>query len=371
MKVIVPQPVLAQALELVQGVVDTRGTMPLLSNTLLKTVAGDRFQLSATDLDVFVKAEFEGAVEERGDVCFPAKDVYTIVKQFDGENLTLSATRDRLTVTQGRKKYEFNTVPAEDYPSSPAVGETKFSDLAADQFAGQIRRTFFAAAIDDPRVYLNGVHMESRDGGFRLVATDGHRLAVSDGPAKVTMAKPVIVPRKALTEVLKILDRAGTDSVDIGFGATMGFLRYGGTQLAFRLIEGTFPNYEQVIPGRTERFLKADRASVLKALKRIAGLASRDYGSAVVFRMGPDGLSITIRNPEIGIGQEDVEAEYFGDPDSVAFNAKYLIELLAILDSGRVTFGFNDRVAPSLLTTGLDDGFRCVVMPMDLGPDGG
>ena len=394
MKLSISQAALEAALSHVQGVVEKKTTMPILSNVLWKTTANDRVRWLATDLDLFLQGDCEVLVEEGGEACFKARDVLEVVKQLDGdrpitlETIVSKGPRDdegedtaSLRLTQGRSVYHWPLADAPEFPQPPNW-EAKFNTVRAVALKRLIKLTLFAAAVDDPRTYLNGVFIETvaptkkeTAGLLRFVATDGHRLALAeesfeDAPFK--LEKGVIVPRKALAEVAKVIEGIGDPNatVEVAFGNGLGAVRFNGLQLTFRLIEGKFPDYKQVFPARTASKLAVDRIALMRALRRLGAMTSADYTRTVRFLMSTTELVLESKDPEKGRGREPLDSTFEGEsPLRVGYHYKFVLDVLSLLDEPTIQIGFNDPLSPTVLTVAGDDKFKCIVMPLDLRED--
>lgn len=403
MKLKISQAALEAALSHVQGVVKKKTTMPILSNVLWKTTANDRVRWLATDLDLFLQGDCEVIVEESGEACFKARDVLEVVKQLEGDKpITLetvvstpgsrpangededgAADHDEpasLKLTQGRRVYHWPLADAPEFPQPPHW-DAKFNSLRAVAMKRLIKLTLFAAAIDDPRTYLNGVFIETvpakkeGPGTLCFVATDGHRLALAeesldDAPFK--LEKGIIVPRKALGEVAKLIEGIGDPNatIEVAFGNGLGAVRFNGLQLTFRLIDGNFPDYKRVFPAKTASKLAVDRQSLMRALRRLGAMTSADYTRTVRFLMNTDELVLESRDPEKGRGREPMDASFEGPAAlKVGYHYKFVLDVLGLMDEPTIQIGFNDPLAPTVLTAPGDDKFKCIVMPLDLRED--
>jgi DNA polymerase-3 subunit beta len=231
-----------------------------------------------------------------------------------------------------------------------------------------IERTMYAASVDETRYNLNGVYLEvlEESGQLRMVATDGHRLASVDrvvGPDTTALASGVIVPRKGLAELKRLADEDDTEEIELAFEGNNGLARRGNVTLVMRLIEGEFPNYDQVIPKQLDRQLVLSAELLLHALRRVS-LLSSERSRAVTLALTDGQLVISSSNPDLGEAREELDVDYSGEPLTVGFNAKYLIDALSVSGAKEVRFGLHDELSPAQLVPTDDEGTLAVVMPM-------
>jgi DNA polymerase-3 subunit beta len=231
-----------------------------------------------------------------------------------------------------------------------------------------IERTMYAASVDETRYNLNGVYLEvlADSGKLRMVATDGHRLACVDrvvGEEASSLASGVIIPRKGLAELKRLVDEDADDEIELAFEGNNGLARRGKVTLVMRLIEGEFPNYHQVIPDKLDRQLVLAADPLLHALRRVS-LLSSERSRAVTLELGDGKLVITSSNPDLGDAREELDIDYTGEPLSVGFNSKYLMEALAVSGAKEVRFGLQDDLSPAQLVPTDDEDTLAVVMPM-------
>jgi DNA polymerase-3 subunit beta len=265
-------------------------------------------------------------------------------------------------------------LPAEDFPALPKFEKVAFVDVAPAELLAQIDGTAFAASTDETRYNLNGVYFEPQGPVLRMVATDGHRLALSEKPlaGDYALKRGVILPRKGLNELKKLLGEAvevaepGAEATSrLGFAENSAIFRRPGVVLAMRLIEGLFPDYKQVIPKQGEKILKVGRLRFLETLRRVS-LLSSDKSHAVKLELAPGLLKVLSQNPDLGEAKEEVPVEYAGDALKIGFNARYLTDVVQALKSDDVQLELADDLSPGVLRgAGPEDaGYTAVVMPM-------
>ncbi len=364
---------LARALARPQGIVERKSTMPILSHVLLEARKGGKLGVSATDLDVAVSAEHDCEVVKEGAVAVSAKHLYEIVKALPEAQATLKrAHNNYLELRSGPSEFRIVGLPTEDFPALPRFEKVQFVSVEPEKLLSLIDRTSFAVSSDETRYNLNGVFFEPAAGLMRMVATDGHRLALAEDAVEgdFKLKKGVILPRKGLHELKKLLSEAaeaGEESpkADLGFVESSAIFRRPDVVLVMRLIEGAFPDYRQVIPKSGEKSVTLGRERFLSTLRRIS-LLSSDKSHAVKFELAKGSLKVLSQNPDLGEGREEVPVEYQGEPLKIGFNARYLMDVLQVLKSDEVALELADDLSPGVLRpVGPKDGnYTAVIMPM-------
>jgi DNA polymerase-3 subunit beta len=361
---------LLHGLYLVQGVVERRTPQPVLANVLIETDA-EHVGMSATDMEIGLRCRVAARVKRAGTVTANARKLYEIAREVMADEVTLKASAPGwLELLAGRSKFKVVSLDAKDFPALPlgagAAGGMTIK-VAAGTLRDMIDKTIFAVSIDETRFNLSGVYLESGEGGIRMVATDGHRLAMIERTLKApALPKGVIMPRKGLVEVRKLLDQA--EEAELALVVAEKDVRVQTPDVAFfmRLIEGEFPDYKQVIPGSTRSTVRMNREDFLGALRRMALLASeRSHGVKLALQKGV--LEVAASNPEQGEASEEIEVSYTGEPMAVGFNARYLLDVLGVHAAGdTMELGLTDEVGPGVLHGSQDASFTYVLMPMRL-----
>jgi DNA polymerase-3 subunit beta len=364
---------LARALGRSQGIVEKKSTMPILSHVLLEAKKGNLLHVSATDLDLSVSSEHPCEVSKEGALAVPAKHLFEIDRSLPEQQVTLKkAGNNYLEIRSGPSEFRIVGLPAEDFPALPKFEKVAFVDVVAAELLEQIERTSFAASTDETRYNLNGVFFEPQGPILRMVATDGHRLALSEKPlaGDYALKRGVILPRKGLHELKKLLgeaSEAGQEKPEtrLGFAENSAIYRRPGVVLAMRLIEGMFPDYKQVIPKQGEKIVKVGRVRFLETLRRVSLLAS-DKSHAVKLELEPGLLRVLSQNPDLGDAKEEVPVEYAGEPLKIGFNSRYITDVAAVLKSDDLQLELADDLSPGVLRgAGPEDaGYTAVVMPM-------
>jgi DNA polymerase III subunit beta len=364
---------LAKALGRSQGIVEKKSTMPILSHVLLEAKNGTDLVVSATDLDLAVSSDHKCEVLREGAVAVSARHLYDIVKALPEQTVTLKrAQNNYLEVRSGPSEFRIVGLPAEDFPALPKFDKVPFADVEPAALLEMIERTFFAVSTDETRYNLNGVFFEPSGETLRLVATDGHRLSLSERPmgASFGLKRGVILPKKGLAELKKLLGEATESGEEkpeakLGFVENSAIFRRPGVVLVMRLIEGLFPDYKQVIPKAGEKVVRLGRGRLLETLRRIS-LLSTDKAHAVKLELGKGSLKVLSQNPDLGEAKEEVPVDYAGEPLKIGFNARYLMEVLGVVKSADVVLELADDLSPGVMKGGddADAGFTAVVMPM-------
>jgi DNA polymerase-3 subunit beta len=387
MELRIPVQELSRALSMMQGIVQRKNTMPILSNVLVEAEAGDesgRVTLSATDLDVGMRTERPCEVIEAGAVTIPARALADMVRVLPGPDVSLKTTaQNHIEVKSGRTKARLMGISADEYPRLPSYDDVEFVELDAALFSDMVDKTVYAASTDETRYNLNGVLFEPAPKGaddedlLVMVATDGHRLVRIERHFEALAGKELglkdgsaILPRKGLGELKRLSDveSARADEplpLALGFHENHAVVRQGNTVLGMRLIDGAFPDYKQVIPKVSDKAVRISRGDLADSLKRVSVLAA-DKTQPVKLSLKSDQLFVSCANPDTGEITDDVPVEYGGDEIDVAFNAKYLNDALNSLDDQNVLLKLTDNLSPGLLV-GVDESHHlCVVMPMRL-----
>ncbi|MBC7384669.1 MAG: DNA polymerase III subunit beta [Cryobacterium sp.] len=355
-----------EALSKAQSVVEKKNTVPILANILF-SVDGETLSVSATDLEVGLKSMLAITKGESGKVTLSAKSLLDIVKELPQAEIEISKKEnDWVEIVCGKSRFKVVSLSANEYPALPAFEEKKYFDAKIEGLKEMIDRTSFAVSTDATRYLMNGVFFEPLEKNImRMTATDGHRLAFMDTEVFSVMPefkRGVIIPRKGLIELRKFLDE-GDATIGLAFERGYVFAHLGGSYLFIRLIEGEYPDYRQVIPKMTDRVAKIDKATFHHALKRVSLLA-HEKSKGVKFSIQPEMLTIYSSNPDLGEAKEEIDVEYSGEAISIGFNAKYLLECLAVTPVEKLELHFKDHLSPGILRGEGQPNHTYVVMPM-------
>lgn len=366
MKLTVTKEQFAQGLQAVQNVVSTRSTLPILSNVLLQA-EGDTLRLTATDLDVSVACTVSAKVTKRGATTLPAKRLLSIVREAANAELDLEVDdRNVCTLCSGPSRFKLNGLPADEFPPIPAFEDRRGILLTQGKLKNMIRRTAFAASTDESRYVLNGLFFSFKDHKVTAVATDGRRLALTEEEAELdeSTRAEFIVPSKAVAELARLLQDTGQVELrHMENQAQYSLIPESGgpTVLTTKLVEGTYPNYQQVIPRECRERIALPREEFLQALRR-AEIMTSDKHCSVKLNFTRNQLIITANTPEVGEAREVLSLNYKGSEFVIAFNPVYLVEALRALDTEEVYFELTDELSPGVLKT--NGPFLYVIMPM-------
>ncbi len=368
MRVTIERSAFLRALNHVQSVVERRNTIPILSNVLLQATGGD-LKLTATDLDIEIVESVAAMVATPGAATVPAHMLYDIVRKLpDGAQLELDQGGDvnRINVFAGRSRFSLQSLPPEDFPDL-ATGEFPNTfGISAGDLKGLIEKTRFAISTEETRYYLNGIYFHEVTAGnlLRAVATDGHRLAQAQIP-RPDGAKGmpgVIVPRKTVLEVVKLLE--GVDAeIEVALSASKIRFTAGNLTLTSKLIDGTFPDYERVIPRHNDKVLEIDARSFASAVDRVSTI-SMEKGRAVKLHMSAGKLMLSVNNPDSGSAEEELLCSYDADAIEIGFNARYLLDVAGQVKSEAIVFNLADAGSPTIVRDPADEQALYVLMPM-------
>lgn len=370
MDLIISKSELLSGLYLSQGIAERRTTVPILSNVLLEA-AGNTLTISATDQEIGVRRGCVANVKKPGAVTASARKLYEMARELPEGDLVIRAKDNSwIEVVAGKGRYRLVGLDPREFPEMPKAtsdGARLAVKVPAETLSRMLEVTSFAMSADETRATLNGVLVEGTDEGtLRVVATDGHRLAMIDRPVEgAGSGSGAIIPRKAVVEIRKILE-ADEGDIDLIVGEGVAYVIRGPVEMSMRLIEGDFPDYNQVVPKKSPKVAKVEAAVLLAGLRRVSTVSS-ERTKGVKFDLSKGAMELSTINPEVGEGSEEVEVEYGGAAVSVGFNARYLIDLLAVLPGEtEVQIGLNDEVSPGVVRFADEENYRYIVMPMRL-----
>lgn len=366
MKITCERSFLANALGVAGRAVSNRNTLPILSNVLLET-EDDRLRLTATDLDTAIRGVIPANVAENGATAVPAHLLSDVVSKLPDAPVTLEAQDGKVAVRCGKSDYTILSLPAEDYPVVPEVTDGIELTLPQGTLKEMLHNTTFAASKEETRSLLMGVLFEARGSTLTLVATDTHRLAWKQSPIGAELEKPIsaVVPGKPLVELERVLKDSSEETVLVRVSGSQAQFQTSEVTLVSRLLDGQFPNYDKVIPKNPERKITLNRIAFLDAARRVYIVAKGSAEKAVLTTKN-DLIEITAESPDVGKAFEEVPVAMDGGDITVAFNARYLVEVLGILDTEQVTLELTGALNPGILRPVGTDGFLYVVMPMQV-----
>lgn len=372
MRLIIEKGALLRALNHVTSVVERRNTIPILSNVLLEADS-DELKLTATDLEREVIETVSSRALAPGSITVSAHMVHDIVRKLpDGAEIEIEDGPEdgRMTLSAGQSRFSLQVLPADDYPKLDAGELTHQFEIPAPDLRRLIEKTRFAISTEETRHYLNGIYLHQAEAEqkemLRAVATDGHRLAQVQFPLpKGASGMPgVIVPRKTVLELYKLIGE-DQDIVQIGLSQSKIKFSLGTVVLTSKLIDGTYPPYESVIPSpeKNNKIMNIDNATFANAVDRVSTL-SNDRGRAVKLHIDGGQLILSVNNPDSGSATEEVHVDYDSEMLEIGFNARYLLDISTLLDSEKAHFRFLDNQAPTMIKEEGDNTALYVLMPM-------
>jgi DNA polymerase-3 subunit beta len=367
---------LQKELQLCQGVVEKRSTIPILSNVLLKAADGN-LQIAATDLDVTILTACAAKVTTPGGVTIEAKRLFDVIRSLPDEDVHVTMQENnQMLIESGTAKFRLLGLPAEDYPTLPTVTATESFTIPLDELKTMVAKVKFAITHEETRFQLNGALLKVQPTKMEMVATDGHRMALINFPQgngsgtskKKETDLTILVPRKALEEILR-LEAGEEGTVRFGVSENHLFFEAGERRLLARMIDVNFPNYLEVISRDNDRHVMVDRERLLSTIRRIS-LVANERTRAVRFDFAPGKLTVSSTNPELGDARETVPIDYAGNPFFVGLNAAYVTDFLSAIDTPSVSLDLKDENSQCIGRPQAQDElpyeYLYVVMPMRL-----
>jgi len=369
MQFVVSKQNLQRELAYVQGVVEKKNTIPVLSNILIESVGENNIRLTGTDLDVTIRCDMDAEVSTSGSICVQARKLFEIARLLPDAPVTFKKeSNDWVTVTCDKTKFKMVGVARDAFPEVPSSKSTP-TKLSAEIIKSFIDKTIFAITQEESRYTLSGAKFIMDETGAKMVTTDGHRLAYVErkGVSKDgSDAIDTLIPRKTLAELTKLT--AGFEGeISLGLDNNHIFFEVGPRLLVSRMLYGQFPNYDMVMPKNNDKSVQFDCGLLNSAVRRVA-LMSDERSHAIRFHLEPNQLVISSQNAEEGEASETIQADYSGEETDIGFNAQYLLEFLNVIGDGAVAFEFKDGNSQAQLrpAEGGDYDYKYVVMPMRL-----
>ncbi|HEX9163264.1 MAG TPA: DNA polymerase III subunit beta [Thermoanaerobaculia bacterium] len=366
---------LQKELQLCQGVVEKRSTIPILSNVLLKA-ADDRLEIAATDLDVTILSSCPARITTPGGVTIEAKRLFDVVRSLPDDDVHMNLQENNsMLIESGTAKFRLLGLPAEDYPTLPTVNVADAYSISLDELKTMVGKVKFAITHEETRFQLNGALLKVQPQKMEMVATDGHRMALinfpkgGNGKGRKGNDLTILIPRKALDEILRL--ESGEDgTVKFGVSENQLFFEAADRRLMARMIDVNFPNYMEVISRDNDRHVMVDRERLLSTIRRIS-LVANERTRAVRFDFAPGKLTVSSTNPELGDARETVPIDYAGNPFFVGLNAAYVTDFLSAVDTPQVSLDLKDENSqcigkPANTADDLPYDYLYVVMPMRL-----
>jgi DNA polymerase-3 subunit beta len=370
MELVVRKADLLRELQLFQGIVERKNTIPILANVLIEA-DGDQVKLLATDLEVGLRSRCQASVSKKGSLTLPAKKLYEIIKALPETDVRIEEDKTGVKVAADRFDSRMQTLPREDFPTLPDGTGVYSATLPRDVLKHMVAKTQFAITGEDTRYFLNGALFIQRADSMSLVSTDGHRLALITVPRDQTRNKAksndeerVILPRKTLLELGRLLAE-GDGDIQYERGENHLFFEVGGRLLISRMIDGQFPAFERVIPKGNDKRVEFDRDRLTSAVKRVA-LLSNERSRAVKFQVDKGKVEIASSSPEFGEAKEVLMVDYTAAPVTICFNAQYVLDFLSAVETESVGLEFKDEMSQAVMKPIGAEGYdyTYVIMPM-------
>ena len=373
MKLSVTKNEMQEKLANIQNIIEKKNTMPILSHFLLSAGKKGSY-IIATDIETALKEPLEANIEKEGKLCIPARKLFEIVREVDGDISFESLDEQWLKVKAGASDFKIACLPHTDFPAWPSAlgsGEVEEVTIDGSMLLEMIEKTIYSAGESDTRYTLNGLlfHAKPENRSFTVVGTDGHRLALimRQMESEVKEDKKLIVPRKAVSELRRFLgvsdEEKEKQKVRISIGDKHLLFSVEKIEFLTRLIDGTYPNYENVIPQSNEKKMSIGKDIFIKVLRR-ASIMSRERASAVRFDLEEEKLTVSSSSPDLGEAKEEVGVDYKGEKVSLGFNARYMLDVLGAMTSDKVVLELQDPLSPVLVKEYGSDEYKCVIMPM-------
>lgn len=365
MKFSVPKEIFLDELQLLQGIVEKRNTMPILANILMN-VSAKEVDLTGTDLEVGLKTHFAAEIEKPGAITVNGKKIFEIVKSLpEGQAVTVEQKGETIEITAGESEFKVLCMQKEDYPQVPEAKFEKNIKLPLKDVKDMIDRVLYAIT-QEQRYYLNGALLSLKNKHMELVSTDGHRLsytAKAEDGIKVEKELSVIVAKKTLVELRKFED----EEVEFDLDENNLFFKVGARTLISRIIESKFPNYQAVIPKDNPNLLSLSREDLAGAIRRVS-LLSAERSKGIKFYLEKNRMKLFSSNPEIGEARDRLDVEYKGQDIEIGFNSQYLLDFLTAVTSERVAFEIKDENSAVLLKPEGEEELKniYVLMPMKI-----
>lgn len=363
----------SNGLQQVLNVVGSKATMPILSNVLVETEK-DHISLTTTNLDLGICCQIKAEVKENGAVTLPVRRLATIVRELPNIDVQLDVSPNhQVKLSSGGSHFRIMGIGKEEFPPLPEFGEEKSFTLEQPELLAMLKSVAYAQSVDETRYILNGVYFNFRDGKIALVATDGRRLAFISKELEFpsNSAGSIILPAKTVSELLRVLERGA--KVKISFNERRASFRIATDKdtsgliediyLFSKVVEGNYPNYQQVIPKETHQRIKLERELFLQCVHR-AALVCSEKANSVKIKLSSNLLEITASSPDFGEAHESIAISYSGPELQVAFNPQFLMDPLRALTKDEVFLELKDEVSPGVFKT--LESFICVIMPVRL-----
>lgn len=373
MELKIEKEIFLKALQKIQGIVEKRTSMPILSNVLIEAFDSSLY-ITATDLEVGMKSKYNAEIIVPGKITVSSKKLYEIVKELPNQIITfISQENDWVEIKCGKVQFNIVGLSSDEFPYFPTIKEENLFEIESILLKNMIEKTFYAICTDETKYNLNGLFtkVETDDNGLtflKMVSTDGHRLSISNGTFKgiagEELLKGVILPKKGISELKKITEEEG-GTLLFGFLDNSAVIKRGDSYMVMRLVDGDFPDYNRVIPLSNDKIITINKDAFTHSVRRMAILSSEKF-KGIMLEISSGNLKISSSNPELGDAKEELDITYDGEMIGVRFNARYLLDVLAITETEFIDIKFKDELSPSILVPHDSNTFLSVIMPMRL-----
>lgn len=366
-----------RGLQRTHGVADRKGSMPILSNILLSTDSTSSLRFAATDLFLGVTATTPAEVKKGGSIAVSARHLFDIVKNLpEGEVRWTVGPNHNAEILVGKTRFRIPGMPGDDFPALPTSGDAEYVSIDAEVISELITKTQYSMSNDDTRPHLSGALFEAEGRLVRMVTTDGHRLSKADhqldeGSPMLTFS--MLVPNRGINELKRLVEDVRADakaskseerpSVSVATSGGSAFFKRDDVVLSVKLANEQFPPYGRVIPQQQDKRIVVGRQILIDSLKRMQ-IVSSDTSGGVRFMASPGQLRIVSENPDIGEGSDELDVDYAGEPITIGFNAKYIVEALSALPDDEIAIELSGELDPGVIKPANDPNFVGVVMPM-------
>ena len=345
----------------VQSIVNTKSTLPILSNIHFEATKG-KLQLTATDLEVTVRTELDADVAKKGETTLPAKRIYSVFRELPSHDIEIEIDeKHAASIKCGTSFFKIHGIDPKDYPPLPELDTSHSYSIDQQIFKEMLRKTIYASSTDETRFILNGALMTFKDGKLSVVATDGRRLAMVeqavDFPASAE--KDYVVPAKTIAELIRNLGE--NEPIKIRAAENQIAFEFENMLVISKLIDGNFPNYRQVIPTQCEERVTIEREGLMQSVRR-AALVTSEQSNSIKLCFEKNRLEIVTETPEVGEAREKIPIKYSGADVAISFNPEYLIDALKVLDTDEIFFEISDELSPGVIKA--DHPFLYVIMPL-------
>ncbi len=370
MKVVLTRSDLLKGINTVQNAVATKNTMPILANVLLEA-RDKKLEFVATDLDMGIRCSVPAEVVEKGSITINAKKLSDIVRELPEASVDFEIDDNhKMILVCQKSNFKIHGLPKDDFPILPEVKKDKVLKVNGSLLQDMIRKTIFAVSTDETRYVLNGVYFQVENEKIKMVATDGHRLAFIQKKieGKSDENYSVIIPTKTLNELSKVISDVGKgkeNEINVEVIATDNQIKFNvnEVEIVSRLIDGQFPNYDQVIPKEADKKIEASTSELSAATRRVAVLTS-EKSNSIRYQAREGKISISSKTPDMGEAQEEMEVAYKGDEISIAYNSRYVLDVLKNISTATVLLELTQPLSPGVIRPKGDADYLCVIMPM-------